>query len=133
MSDRSNLLLRTYGIDEQQYDALLKEQSGCCYICDRVPRKFRLSVDHDHATGMVRGLLCSRCNQALAKFDDDHRMIERAVAYLQQAEWAFERLDHDEQIEWLLFRGRASGKGRRARITKARARAGFRWPRLVKG
>lgn len=63
------------------YDA----QGGRCYICDN-PRKRdgkKLSVDHDHVTGMIRGLLCQKCNRdVLGHFRDDITAFERGIGYL---------------------------------------------------
>lgn len=74
-----------YGISQAQYEALLEEQGGVCAICHR-PEKSKnaknLSVDHDHVTGKVRGLLCSFCNHALGYFRDDITALERAIDYL---------------------------------------------------
>lgn len=56
---------KTYGITGDDYDSLLKAQGGKCAICRARPRSKRLAVDHDHKTGAVRGLLCSRCNHDL--------------------------------------------------------------------
>lgn len=56
---------KVYGITSAEYDALLKRQGGKCAICRARPRSIRLAVDHDHGTGAVRGLLCSRCNHDL--------------------------------------------------------------------
>jgi hypothetical protein len=56
---------KTYGITAEGYDALLKAQGGKCAICRARPVSKRLAVDHDHKTGAVRGLLCSRCNHDL--------------------------------------------------------------------
>lgn len=56
---------KTYGLTSDQYDALLKRQGGRCAICRARPKSKRLAVDHDHQTGAVRGLLCSRCNHDL--------------------------------------------------------------------
>lgn len=53
------------GITDADYFALLKAQGGHCAICPSTPKTRRLHVDHDHATGAVRGLLCHRCNRAL--------------------------------------------------------------------
>lgn len=47
------------------YDTLYQLQNGECAICRNRPRRYRLAVDHDHHTGMVRGLLCRVCNQDL--------------------------------------------------------------------
>lgn len=56
---------KVYGITAAEYDALLKRQGGKCAICRATPRSIRLAVDHDHKSGAVRGLLCSRCNHDL--------------------------------------------------------------------
>ncbi len=77
-----------FGITEEDYQRLLKEQNGVCKICGRpeaisrngIPR--HLSVDHDHETHVVRGLLCSRCNIALGSFLEDIS-LKSAIAYLE--------------------------------------------------
>lgn len=56
---------KTYGLTSEQYDELLKRQGGKCAICRARPKSKRLAVDHDHKTGAVLGLLCSRCNHDL--------------------------------------------------------------------
>lgn len=86
---RSNLK-RKYGISEQQYHALEEEQDGQCPICTthclELPE--RLSVDHDHMTGKVRGLLCRHCNIALGLMGDGEIGLARlrsAIRYLEAA------------------------------------------------
>lgn len=59
------MIEKTYGITADDYDALLRRQGGRCAICGGRPKSKRLAVDHDHQTGAVRGLLCSRCNHDL--------------------------------------------------------------------
>lgn len=59
------MIEKTYGLTPDQYEALLKRQGGKCAICRAKPKSKRLAVDHDHGTGEVRGLLCSRCNHDL--------------------------------------------------------------------
>ena len=59
---RRRALWAKYGITENQYETLLKSQRGLCAICGEPPRTKRLHVDHDHATGQVRELLCTPCN-----------------------------------------------------------------------
>jgi hypothetical protein len=78
-----------YGIGVEDYKTLLEQQEGLCAICRkanhsflREGRKIRLSVDHNHETGEIRGLLCARCNTAVGVFDGDIEMIERLAAYL---------------------------------------------------
>lgn len=64
-------LRRRYGISIEQYEATLVAQSGVCAICyQRCRTGQRLCVDHDHATGAVRGLLCRRCNNGLGYLED---------------------------------------------------------------
>lgn len=66
------------------YEQLLAEQGGGCGICGEKSEQ-RLSVDHDHATGQVRGLLCRGCNMGLGGFQDDTVRLRRAVEYLRVA------------------------------------------------
>lgn len=60
---RDAYLRRTYGITSRQYAQMLKVQRGRCAICSAKPKQRRLHVDHDHKTGVVRGLLCYYCNR----------------------------------------------------------------------
>jgi hypothetical protein len=59
------MVAKTYGITGDDYSSLLARQGGRCAICGAKPKSKRLAVDHDHKTGAVRGLLCSRCNHDL--------------------------------------------------------------------
>lgn len=82
--------LAKYGMTVEQYEDMLANQGGVCAICGqdeplahgRTGRKFRLSVDHCHATGNVRGLLCQKCNRAVGLLGDSIDLLEKAVAYL---------------------------------------------------
>jgi len=71
----------TYGLTAEQYDALLAHQDGRCAIC-RGRRPYRLNVDHDHSSGLVRGLLCRRCNRLLRDVRDQHAVLDGAARYL---------------------------------------------------
>lgn len=74
-----------YGLTPEQYAEMLAEQEGRCAICRIGTPGGRggWHVDHDHATGMVRGLLCHNCNLALGNFKDDVTRLRAAVAYLE--------------------------------------------------
>lgn len=76
-----------YGITAEEYATLHAVQGGVCAICRQECRRNgdQLSVDHDHETGAVRGLLCKSCNQGIAHFEDDVRRLYAAIAYLQDA------------------------------------------------
>jgi hypothetical protein len=78
-STREFHLRRRYGIGQAEVDEMLAAQSGKCAICCR-PNPGH--VDHDHATGKVRGLLCFNCNQALGNARDDVNVLYRAALYL---------------------------------------------------
>ncbi|KZA07100.1 endonuclease VII domain-containing protein [Acinetobacter baumannii] len=76
---------RTYGISAEEYWLIYAEQGGTCAICQRAKGigKKPLCVDHDHETGMVRGLLCNPCNaDVLGHARDDISFFERAIDYL---------------------------------------------------
>lgn len=70
---------RKYGLDAQEWYALLEKQEGVCKICENRPPG---AVDHDHATGKVRGLLCKPCNGILGNWHDSPNVAERAASYL---------------------------------------------------
>jgi len=76
-------LRATYGLSVEGYRALFDLQLGRCAICGTEPGARALAVDHDHATGAVRGLLCSPCNRALGGFRDDAKLLARAAQYLE--------------------------------------------------
>ena len=63
------------------YDRMLARQGGVCKIC-RKPSRTRLCLDHDHANGRARALLCRKCNFGLGLYDDDIGRLLRAAAYL---------------------------------------------------
>jgi hypothetical protein len=72
-----------YGIDGERYNALLNVQGGRCAICRNMPKTKRMPVDHDHATGEPRGLLCDKCNhELLGAAHDRVEILEAAVYYL---------------------------------------------------
>lgn len=69
-------------ISVEQYDEMLDNQGGRCLICRKKPGRVRLSLDHDHKTGRIRGLLHQRCNRALGPFEYDDQIIENVIDYL---------------------------------------------------
>jgi hypothetical protein len=75
-----------YGLTVQDYNALIKVQGGVCAICKEPPRGQHLSVDHDHKTGQIRGLLCNECNSGLGKFKDSISLMAEGIKYLRENE-----------------------------------------------
>ncbi|MFE1192932.1 endonuclease VII domain-containing protein [Streptomyces olivaceoviridis] len=83
-------LAANYGLTVADYHALLRSQGGVCAICGkdepnahgRTGKQFRLSVDHCHQTGAVRGLLCQKCNRAIGLLGDDPVLMRKAISYL---------------------------------------------------
>lgn len=77
--------LKRYGITEDAYLALLEAQGGVCAICGGVDPSRRLNIDHDHATGAVRGLLCNGCNGArLGRLGDCIERAEERASYYEE-------------------------------------------------
>lgn len=87
MNLRTNLD-RYYGLTVEEYEAMLVAQDYKCAICRQPETALqngklrRLCVDHDHVTGVIRGLLCQKCNHAIGLFADDRELIARAAEYV---------------------------------------------------
>lgn len=74
----------TFSLTLSKYNALLKFQGGGCAICKCRPKTIRLAVDHCHDTGLLRGILCFRCNKAYGLFHDGSILrLKRAANYLE--------------------------------------------------
>lgn len=63
---------------------MLTRQNGRCAICDRpLPTKGQ-TIDHDHRTGAVRGIVHSQCNLIIGNAGDDPQVLSHAIQYLHQ-------------------------------------------------
>lgn len=75
-----------YGIDKHAFDLMLSKQNHACAICSFAfndkEQRARPHVDHDHATGKVRGLLCVKCNLMLGYAQDSQQTLNKAIKYL---------------------------------------------------
>ena len=78
--EHSRNLKRRFNLDPEEYAALVEIQKGVCAICHKADTR-RLSVDHCHLTGKVRGLLCKKCNQFLWALDEPG-WLQKAQQYL---------------------------------------------------
>lgn len=87
-------LMRTYGLSREEYEKLLAAQGGVCACCgekEKVINKHtgkvqRLCVDHHHASGLVRALLCDACNKLVGYVENNPTRVEKSVAYLKKWE-----------------------------------------------
>jgi hypothetical protein len=68
-------LMDNYRLTVDQWLTIYNYQNGVCYVCQQPEpvKGRRLSVDHDHGTGLVRGLLCSRCNPIIGKLENAYK------------------------------------------------------------
>jgi hypothetical protein len=81
---RRSELKRLYGITLEEYVEMFDNQNGVCAICKKECKtKNSLSVDHDHTTGKVRGLLCNACNRAIGMLGDNADILRKAAEYLE--------------------------------------------------
>jgi hypothetical protein len=74
---------RAFRLDPQLYEDMLVAQGGVCAICgQKCASHRRLSVDHDHFTAQIRGLLCAACNRGIGLLKDSPEVVGRALEYL---------------------------------------------------
>lgn len=83
----SKYYLKFYGIDKVEWTKLFNQQKGCCAICGihQISLKANLSVDHDHITKQIRGLLCRSCNLMIGNAQDNPSILQRGIVYLMTA------------------------------------------------
>lgn len=85
-------LVKKYNISWEEYLELIKKQNNKCDICvkeetqrsNKNGRIDSLRIDHDHKTGKVRGLLCSKCNFGISQFNDDIKLLYNAIKYIER-------------------------------------------------
>lgn len=77
---------RSYNTTQAAYDLQITAQNGRCAVCNRIPAEgeTRFAFDHDHETGLTRGVLCSACNGGLGCFRDDPVRLRAALTYLEE-------------------------------------------------
>lgn len=78
--------IRKYGISQQEYEVTFQKQKGCCYICgtSKIYRGKYMAIDHNHETGQVRKLLCTKCNTGLGAFQDNVALLHKAISYIEE-------------------------------------------------
>lgn len=104
---RAKELRKNFNISVAEYDAMFTAQNGVCDICKKPEtavirgKVICLSVDHDHETDAIRGLLCGHCNHAIGKFDDDVDLLLSAAAYLRKHAAPAPFVCDDPNRDWL--------------------------------
>jgi hypothetical protein len=77
-------LRKKYGITIEQFEQMLADQGGVCFLCNKPPAEGKqLHVDHCHKTHKVRALLCNQCNWYLGKIDADRTLLDRLFCYVE--------------------------------------------------
>jgi len=80
---KSNKMKNRYGIDLKDYEEMLASQQNKCFVCPTVHEEgLPLHVDHCHDTGIVRGLLCQKCNWALGMTNDNTDTLRGLIDYI---------------------------------------------------
>ena len=80
-------LRKTYGITLAEYNSILEKQNFRCASCAKNLSELKtrnIHVDHDHATGAVRGVLCHSCNMALGHVNDSIEALHGLIRYLEE-------------------------------------------------
>lgn len=77
-------LVKKYNITQEAYDKKLAYQNYGCGICGQAQGVRKLAVDHCHATGKIRDLLCNSCNTALGSFKDNPELLNKAADYIRK-------------------------------------------------
>lgn len=86
---RTQHLKAKYGLTPHDYVEILRKQKGVCAICrnkESSKNKRELSVDHNHTTGQIRGLLCHACNMGIGNLKDNKQLCKKASKYLRKHE-----------------------------------------------
>lgn len=87
---RDYRLRKLYGVTLDRFTEMLKQQNHKCLICG-TGLNTSSPMDHCHATGKVRGILCTHCNTGLGKFRDNPEFLQAAIAYLNEHSTYVER------------------------------------------
>ena len=81
--DKRRDLKKNYGISLEEYTKLFQSQKNRCAIClSNESGGKGWHVDHDHKTGVIRGILCHFCNLGLGHFKDDQQIMKTSIKYL---------------------------------------------------
>lgn len=76
-------LKRTYNVSLEEWELILAAQGGVCAICGNPPKQRALHTEHDHSTGLVRGLCCFFCNAQILRQRVTPELLRRAADYME--------------------------------------------------
>lgn len=86
LSIRARKLIRDYGITIEEYEEMCILQNHVCAICKQTcVTENRLSIDHCHKTGKIRGLQSNSCNNGIGRFRDNPDLLIAAATYLKKS------------------------------------------------
>lgn len=87
---KNRYLEKTHDLKTEDYEKMLKDQNYECKICSKktIELKTKLHIDHNHLTGKIRGLLCSKCNIGIGYFDTDKNidLLLKAIEYIRKTQ-----------------------------------------------
>ena len=76
---------RKYGVNKEEFLSLINTQNGLCGICGKSFELTNPTLDHEHATEKIRGVLCRDCNIGLGMFYDNSDILRSAIIYLEKS------------------------------------------------
>lgn len=82
---KNKYLKYQYGITTEQYDQILDDQNCCCKLCGSSPIKYPV-VEHCHKTGRIRGIVCQKCNMAIAAVENNQHLLNKILEYIETDE-----------------------------------------------
>lgn len=74
---------RRYGLTTKQRKEMYLEQNGCCILCNEPVNYEKICTEHNHTTGKVRGLACSRCNNFIGYIETNSHLVQPILDYLE--------------------------------------------------
>lgn len=99
---------QTHRLSVQAEQQLYSVYGPRCWICGATEETRRMCIDHDHATGLVRGLLCANCNLAIGNFKENPRLMRRGALYIER------RLVHNKRwmdLISIFYRNKRKARG----------------------
>ena len=98
--NHDRMVQRVYGLGPGDYERILAAQGGRCAIlnCRATGKSKKLAVDHDHATGEPRGILCSNHNRSIGANGDNPDVFRNIAAYLESPPARLVLLDHQPDV-----------------------------------